>query len=81
MGLSLMGLPRQIVGLKKNADDKSKQISVIRVNPVAKTNQKNNEYSNRFGEPVPGFVTTLVVAPFTIALRTVAADAPGLNCL
>ena len=48
---------------------------------VAKTNQKNNEYSNRFGEPVPALVTTLVVAPFTMALRMVAADADGFACL
>src|ERR1044072_5626779 len=47
----------------------------------AKLNQKNSEYSRRFGEPVPALVTTFVVAPLTIALRTVLAEAPGLNCL
>lgn len=44
-------------------------------------NQKNNEYSSRFGEPVPALVTTFVVALFTIAFRTVADEALGLNCL
>ena len=36
-------------------------------NPAANADQKNNEYSSRFGEPVPTLVMTLVVAPFTIA--------------
>ena len=43
--------------------------------------QKNSEYSSRLGEPEPAFVTWFVVALLTIALRTVADEAPGLNCL
>src|SRR6185369_14716740 len=43
--------------------------------------QKNSEYSSRLGEPVPALVTWFVVEPLTIALRVVAAEAPGLNCL
>src|ERR1044071_2171679 len=48
---------------------------------VASKLQKNSEYSSRLGEPVPALVTTFVVAPLTIALRVVVAEAPGLNCL
>src|ERR1051325_7757061 len=43
--------------------------------------QKNSEYSRRLGEPLPALVTWVVVEPFTIALRVVDAEAPGLNCL
>jgi hypothetical protein len=46
-----------------------------------KLNQKNSEYSSRFGEPVPALVTTFVVALLTIAFRTVVDEALGLNCL
>ena len=48
---------------------------------ATKADQKNNEYSSRFGEPVPTPLRTLVVALLTIALRTVDDEAPGLNCL
>jgi hypothetical protein len=47
-GLEPHGLPRQIVGLKKNADDKSKQISVIRVNPRG----KDQSEEQRIQQPV-----------------------------
>ena len=38
-------------------------------------------YSNRFGEPEPALLMTLVVALLTSALRTVVADALGFACL
>jgi|GEM_PF-5282194 len=41
----------------KADDARSEQIRVIRVNNPAKINQKNNEYSSRFGEPLPALVT------------------------
>ena len=44
-------------------------------------NQKKSEYNRRFGEPVPAFVITFVVALLTIALRTVVAEADGFACL
>ena len=38
-------------------------------------------YSSRFGEPVPAFVTTFVVALLTSALRIVVDEADGFACL
>ena len=43
--------------------------------------QKKSEYSSRFGEPVPTFVITFVVALLTIALRIVVDEADGFACL
>ena len=43
--------------------------------------QKNSEYNRRFGEPVPAFVITFVVALLTIALRIVVDEADGFACL
>jgi hypothetical protein len=43
--------------------------------------QKKSEYSSRFGEPVPAFVITFVVALLTIALRIVVDEADGFACL
>jgi len=48
---------------------------------IADKSQKKSEYNKRFGEPVPAFVTTFVVALLTIALRTVVAEAEGFACL
>ena len=38
----------------------------------------SSEWSSRFGEPVPAPLTTLVVAPFTMAEETVLGAALGL---
>ena len=43
--------------------------------------QKKSEYNRRFGEPVPAFVITFVVALLTIALRIVVDEADGFACL
>ena len=42
--------------------------------------QGSSEYKSRFGEPVPMLLNRPEVAAPTIALRTVAGDAPGNLC-